>query len=135
MIIFNKEFPTQINGINDIINSIMSEIYLIPDKLMMPRESLRLILDEAITNAMEHGNRWNPEKKISVNIKKTENCINVMISDEGDGFQFSQNFFQVTQPPLKDRGRGIQLIKYLCSAEWQNNGSTINFLIPIKCTQ
>ena len=134
MIIFNKEFPTQINGINDIINSVMSEIYLIPDKLVMPRQSLRLILDEAITNAMEHGNRWNPEKKISVNIKKTENCINVTISDEGDGFQFSKKLFQVMPSPLNERGRGIHLIRFICSAEWQNNGSTVNLLIPIECT-
>lgn len=134
MIIFEKEFPTKMEHKNDIIHSIMCEIFLISGKLMMPRESLKLILDEAIINAMEHGNRWDPGKKISVNIKKTENCISVTISDEGDGFQFSQKLFHNTPPPLNERGRGIHLIKFLCPAEWQNNGSTVNLLIPIECT-
>ncbi len=133
MIKFEKEFPTKKDSINDIIHSIMHEIFLISSKLTMPKESIRLVLDEAIINAMEHGNHWNPEKKISVVIKKTKNCIKVMISDEGDGFQFSKNFFQAP-PPLIERGRGIHLIKFLCPAEWQNNGSTINLLIPIECT-
>ncbi len=132
MIKFEKEFPTKIDCIDDIIHSIMYEIFLISDRLTIPMESIRLILDEAIINAMEHGNLWDPEKKISVIIKKTENSIKVMISDEGDGFQFSKNFFQAP-PSLSERGRGIHLIKFLCSAEWQNNGSTINLIIPIEC--
>lgn len=133
MIKFAKEFPTKKDNINDIIRSITHEIFLISSRFAMPAESIRLVLNEAISNAMEHGNHWNPEKKISVIIKKTESCIKVMISDEGDGFQFLQNFFQ-TPLPLNERGRGIRLIKFLCPAEWQNNGSTINLLIPIKCT-
>ncbi len=133
MIKFAKEFPTKKDNINDIIRSITHEIFLISSRFAMPTESIRLVLNEAISNAMEHGNHWNPEKKISVIIKKTESCIKVMISDEGDGFQFLQNFFQ-TPLPLNERGRGIRLIKFLCPAEWQNNGSTINLLIPIKCT-
>jgi serine/threonine-protein kinase RsbW len=106
----------------------------ISGKLLLPPESLRLILDEAIINAMEHGNRWDPEKKITVNIEQTETCLKVIISDEGEGFQFSRDFYQVRPPAMNERGRGIHLIKFLCSAEWHNNGTTVNLLIPVECS-
>jgi serine/threonine-protein kinase RsbW len=134
MIIFQKEFPT-IKKIKDgIVYSIIQEMNNISGKLLLPLESLRLILDEAIINAMEHGNRWDPEKKITIIIEQTETCLNVIISDEGEGFQFSRDFYQIPQPSINARGRGIHLIKYICSAEWHNNGATINLLIPVECS-
>jgi len=134
MIIFEKNFPTAETLKDGIINSIISEINLISGKLLLPHESLRLILDEAIINAMEHGNRWDPEKKIAVKIEQTGTCIKIIISDEGEGFQFSRDFYKIPHHSINMRGRGIHLIKFLCSAEWQNNGTTVNLHIPVECS-
>lgn len=133
MIIFEKQFPTEKNTNNGIVNSIITEMNKYSGRLLMPEESLRLILDEAIINAMEHGNRWNREKMITVTIEKASSSLKVIISDEGDGFQFSRDFQQEQPSPMRERGRGIHLIKYLCSAEWQDNGATVNLHIPVEC--
>ena len=134
MIIFKKEFPTEKNKKDEIIDSIFTEMNNISGKLLLPHESLRLILDEAIINAMEHGNRWNPEKIITVILEQAQTCLKVIISDEGEGFQFSRDFYQIPPPSMTERGRGIHLIKYLCPAEWHNNGATVNLLIPVECS-
>ncbi len=132
MIIFEKKFPTLKETGQELIYSIIKEIDFNSDKLLINNNELRLILDEAVNNAMEHGNRWDPEKKISVNIKKSPQCIKVTISDEGEGFQFPLESAK-PEPSLSKRGRGIRIIKYLCAAEWHNNGSAIDLLIPIEC--
>ena len=133
MIIFEKKFPTLKETGPELIHSIIKEIDFFSDKLLISNNELRLILDEAIHNAMEHGNRWDPGKKISVNIIKSPGCIKITISDEGEGFQYPIESVKPKPSVLDKRGRGIQLIKYLCPAEWHNNGSAIDLLIPIEC--
>lgn len=133
MIIFKKEFSSAKETRQEIIHSIINEIHIPPDKVLLDNDELRLILDEAVNNAMEHGNRWDPEKKVTVNIKKSPYCVNVSISDEGKGFQLPPESAIPESSGLSVRGRGIRIIRYLCAAEWHNNGSEISLLIPIEC--
>ena len=45
---------------------------------------------EAVNNAIIHGNKKDPEKKVSINIElKDSNCLIVKISDEGNGFDYT----------------------------------------------
>lgn len=134
MIIFKKEFPSAKETSQEIIHSIINEIENPPNKLLMTYDELRLVLDEAINNAMEHGNRWDPGKKVTVNIKKSSDCFHVTISDEGDGFQIPMESHIPETSHLNERGRGIRIIRYFCTAEWHNNGSAINLLFPVECT-
>lgn len=75
---------------------------------------ITVALTEAFTNALEHGNKRNPEKIITVNFEKTSTGLMFGIKDEGEGF----NFHNI--PEIKDDGqekvfpgRGIFLIKTL----------------------
>jgi len=133
MIIFNKEYPTSKETRQEIIYSIINEIKNLSHKLLMDNDELRLVLDEAVINAMEHGNRWDPGKKVTINIKKSPGCVNVTISDEGEGFQIPIESPAPKQSHLSERGRGIRIIRYLCTAEWHNNGSAVNLFFPVEC--
>ncbi|MCB2226392.1 MAG: response regulator [Desulfarculaceae bacterium] len=73
---------------------------------------LKLALVEAVTNAMEHGNRWDQDKQIRVTAEITSGEIQVTIRDEGEGF----DHHSVLNPTanerlLSERGRGVFLIK------------------------
>jgi serine/threonine-protein kinase RsbW len=75
---------------------------------------ISVALTEAFTNALEHGNKRNPEKFITINYEKTSSGLMFNIKDEGEGF----NFHNI--PDIKDDGqekifpgRGIFLIKTL----------------------
>ncbi len=73
-----------------------------------------LLVSEAVTNAMKHGNRWQPEKSITMTVTAKENVVEVTVTDEGEGFDLSQ-----APKPLEDQnllkggGRGLFLIRTL----------------------
>jgi len=50
-----------------------------------PRELARLVR-ELIINCHEHGNRFNPDKKVFVTVSETSDCLVVTVQDEGAGY-------------------------------------------------
>ncbi|HTA81444.1 MAG TPA: ATP-binding protein [Bacteroidia bacterium] len=69
---------------------------------------------EAVNNAIYHGNRSDPNKKIHVGFETTPQTIVFSIRDEGPGFDFN-NLPDPTDPENleKPSGRGIFLMKAL----------------------
>src|SRR5262245_55109129 len=47
---------------------------------------IRLALEEALVNAIKHGNRLDPLKKVHINYKVTTRRFDIAIADEGPGF-------------------------------------------------
>lgn len=77
--------------------------------------NLMTCLNEAITNAIYHGNKQNSEKKIFVNLEVINNKRLVFaVADEGDGFDFS-NIPDPTEPDNLEKltGRGVYIMKKL----------------------
>jgi serine/threonine-protein kinase RsbW len=76
-------------------------------------DRIQLVLSEAINNAVVHGNRENPNKKVFVTAQLNEKILNVTVRDEGEGFDPDS-----LADPLKDEnllkegGRGVYLIKH-----------------------
>ena len=63
---------------------------------------------EAVTNAIQHGNKLNPGKKVEVCYGMTPECLTVSVRDQGSGFQADK----IPDPLesdnlLKPSGRGI----------------------------
>lgn len=74
--------------------------------------NLKLVLHEAITNAMEHGNNWDPAKLVMVKAETSKYEIRVCIQDEGPGFDYAIQANPTDgKEILLERGRGIFLIK------------------------
>ena len=70
--------------------------------------------EEALRNAMVHGNKSHPDKKVKVETEINEKEIILIIEDEGEGFDLEK----VPDPTesenlLKESGRGVYLIKHL----------------------
>ena len=73
--------------------------------------SIRLALEEALTNAMKHGNQMQPEKKVFVKSTIDGSTVTIEITDEGDGFSPDA----VPDPTADENlgrpsGRGVLLI-------------------------
>jgi anti-sigma regulatory factor (Ser/Thr protein kinase) len=88
--------------------------------------NFRLVLDETIQNAILHGNCSNPRKKVSVTIKGHKKKIDMIVTDEGNGFSPSDI------PELKKinktyapHGRGIYLLKRIADVRWNKIGNSI----------
>jgi len=67
-----------------------------------------IALREALTNAIKHGNRLDPEKKVEVALEVGPEAIDIVVEDEGGGFDPA-----AVEDPLapdnllKTQGRGI----------------------------
>lgn len=77
---------------------------------------IMVAVTEGINNASGHGNKYNPEKVVTVELKGNSNYINCKIQDEGMGFN-PENVADPRNPEnlLKDNGRGVFLMKELAN--------------------
>jgi serine/threonine-protein kinase RsbW len=73
---------------------------------------IRLAVNEAVTNAVVHGNKENPDKKVELIASKHKSTLWVSVQDEGTGFD-PDNIKNPTKESklLDDSGRGVFLIK------------------------
>lgn len=75
---------------------------------------IMLTLSEAVNNAITHGNKENPEKKVSIKTRYDRNnaVLSISVEDEGEGFDP-----EAIPDPLKEEnllnegGRGVYLIE------------------------
>lgn len=74
--------------------------------------AIRLSLEEALINAIKHGNKLDPKKRVHVDAKVEGECCWVTIRDEGPGFTRKE----IPDPTLEENlckcsGRGLLLIE------------------------
>ena len=67
-------------------------------------EKLKTAVAEAAMNAMEHGNKYDPDKPVSVNVFVDETAVRVTITDEGGGAPLKPS----TTPDLEAKLAGEQ---------------------------
>lgn len=121
------------------LNSTYQESEKIPDFVTNIQEksqledettgNLMLLLSEAVTNAIVHGNKLDKKKKVEVEVQINSNKIVSTVKDQGDGFEpdVANNPLK-EENLLKDSGRGIFLIKEISdSMDYLDNGTTIRF--------
>ena len=97
--------------------------------------AVKLALEEALSNAVKHGNRCDTSKKITVRYAVTHECAAIIIRDEGEGFCPGE----VPDPTTPERlrmptGRGIMLLRaYMDKVEYRDNGREIFFMKKRSC--
>ncbi|MBK6561939.1 ATP-binding protein [Candidatus Amarobacter glycogenicus] len=67
-------------------------------------ERLKTAVGEATMNAMEHGNRYDPEKPVAIQVRADADELIVSISDHGGG----QPIPEVDTPDLEAKLAGLQ---------------------------
>lgn len=91
--------------------------------------NLMLLLSEAVTNAIVHGNKLDENKKVEVEVQINSEIIISTVKDHGEGFDpQAANDPLKEENLLKDSGRGIFLIKEISdSVDYLDNGTKIRF--------
>lgn len=88
---------------------------------------IELALEEALVNAIKHGNQLDPMKVVRVNYVVSEVIFEIRIEDEGTGFDPTD----IPDPTLPENwertcGRGIHLIKnFMTSVEYVGRGNVV----------
>jgi len=94
-----------------------------------PRDvfGVRLSLEEALVNAIKHGNGMDPNKHVRVSCHIDDELVRIEIEDEGPGF----NPEEVPDPTAEENlerpcGRGIMLMKaFLSRVEYVGRGNLL----------
>lgn len=138
MIVYSNKFLSERDNKKTIISSIRKQLNNIDAEIDIDDFDLNLILDEAVVNAMEHGNSWDPEKNVLVKIYNTGEKVQILIEDEGSGFNYNDldsrdlKWHPGSDTKMNIRGRGIFLLRKLCDIEWINKGNVIKIVLPLK---
>ena len=88
---------------------------------------IRLSVDEAVTNAIKHGNRLSPDKKVRIEFRRSEAGVRIEIEDEGDGFR-PQDVPDCTLDENLDcpTGRGLMLMReFMTRIEYSEKGNRV----------
>ena len=96
--------------------------------------NILIALTEAVNNAITHGNKLDPNKKVNLNMETTTEKVEFTIIDEGPGF----NYNDIPDPTLPENleklsGRGIFLMKSLADeVDFENNGAIIKLKFSLS---
>lgn len=96
-----------------------------------PAETFKLILSEAVTNAILHGNQEDSKKSVHVTVDVTNDTITASVKDEGSGFDPNQKKDPLKEENLLDiGGRGLLIIREFSDhLEFRENGTIIHFRV------
>jgi serine/threonine-protein kinase RsbW len=92
--------------------------------------AVHLALEEAFVNAVTHGNKMSPDKKVRIEYLVNADKIEIFLTDQGEGFDASL----VPDPRWGDNlyktgGRGLFLIRsYMDIVEFNERGNCIRMV-------
>ncbi|MBN2184128.1 MAG: ATP-binding protein [Candidatus Krumholzibacteriota bacterium] len=124
---------SRILGVNRLISFLAAEFGFPPEEC---RVNLPMVMDEVLSNAIEHGNKGNEDLKVHIRIYVSSSRIVIKVEDQGEGFipedvddpRDKENLY-------KGSGRGIYLIKEMMDKVIFKNGGRlieIEKLNPLK---
>ena len=97
--------------------------------------ALKLSLEEAITNAIKHGNKLDPDKHVTIDYSVSEEQVVVEVRDEGGGFR-PDKVPDPTRPENLERpsGRGVMLMKaYMTEVAFSDSGNCVRMVKRRDC--
>ena len=97
---------------------------------------VRLALEEALVNAIKHGNGMDPAKQVRVDCTFDEDRVTIVIEDVGPGFDVGSVPDPTSEENLdKPGGRGIMLMRsFMSRVEYNDSGNRL-LLEKIRATE
>lgn len=92
--------------------------------------AIHLALEEAIFNAIKHGNKFDPEKSVDIDYQITDDKCDIAVADEGAGFSPDSLPDPRDEENLyKPCGRGVLLMRsYMDVVEFNEPGNKVHMV-------
>ncbi len=126
------KLPSNLRSIN-VLDSFVQDLvhqYKISQEV---HGNMLISLTEAVTNAITHGNHYDENKVVQINLQKKSDTIAIRVSDQGCGFDPTS----VPDPTCDENickcgGRGVFLMQRLCDQiQYKDNGRTVEMHFKI----
>jgi len=119
----NIKFTSSFENVNKAVDNIMH--FAESKDYRGNHFNLNLVLRETLNNAVEHGNKNNPELLVYGDFEVADKSILVNIKDQGSGFNWTE-FNNNQKDTCEAGGRGILLCKRLgFKVEFNKKGNII----------
>jgi serine/threonine-protein kinase RsbW len=121
--------PSRPSAIVEVCKKILSELQA-GDFSQEDIFAVHLALEEAFINAIKHGNKMNPDKKVKIDYSVDSDKVEILMTDEGGGFDPNS----VPDPRsgenlYKTEGRGLLLINsYMDVVEFNEQGNRVHMV-------
>ena len=128
--------PSECNAGRDVIDLMLTRL----EQLNWTRRdlfSIRLATEEAVVNAVEHGNQLDADKQVHIVCRISDDTAFIQITDEGPGF----NPDAVPDPTDEDHlecpgGRGVMLMRnFMTKVDFNESGNQVTLLKKKSCSQ
>jgi len=108
--ILQENLPTDLSSVNPFVEKVTQKLLLFTassDDIF----KIKLALEEALTNAMRHGNAMDASRDVTVRIEADKGAVTIDVHDRGNGF----DFLHVPDPTTSVRpsGRGVYLMRQI----------------------
>ena len=122
----NEEIPSEVEAGRDVLQAMLSQLETLG---WSERDvfGIHLSVEEALVNAIRHGNQLQPEKLVRFECRLSPESLWVRISDEGEGFD-PADVPDPTDPEQLEApsGRGIMLMRnFMSKVDFSNGGTTV----------
>jgi serine/threonine-protein kinase RsbW len=124
-----KVLPTRLEAIRDAEGDVMDRL----ERLGYDEDhqfAIRLAFEEALVNAMKHGNGMDPSRKVTLAYRVSPECIQIHVRDEGTGFDPCCVPDPTTDENLqRPCGRGIMLMRsYMDTVRYDCRGKEVQMV-------
>jgi serine/threonine-protein kinase RsbW len=121
-----KTIPSDRDQTHSLVELIISQL---ESKNWDSREQfqIQLAVEETLTNAIEHGNKRDPNKIVKVECEISDEEFHIVVEDEGKGFQ-RETIIDCTQDDRLElpRGRGVMLIEsFMSEVDYGGRGNIV----------
>ena len=121
--------PSRLPEAPPVIEAILEQVrqHQYPEQAVF---GVRLALDEALSNAINHGNGGDPAKQVTVEYSVTDQQLHITICDEGGGFEPEG----LPDPTLDENltrpcGRGVMLMRaYMSDVQFNKAGNCVTLV-------
>lgn len=92
--------------------------------------AIRTAFEEAVANAVTHGNKGDPAKGVTVELVVNDAKVEMTISDEGPGFDVTRlEDPTAEQNIMKEFGRGVMLIRsFTDEVQFNDTGNRVRLV-------
>jgi serine/threonine-protein kinase RsbW len=130
--LYTLQLPSKYESITQ-LEALIEEV---ADKYQVTEDvfaNMMTCLNEAVTNAIVHGNKQDPDKKVFINVEANTKRVIWTVTDEGEGFDYN-NLADPTAPDRLEEltGRGVFILKHLadqCIFNARGNEVELHFKI------
>jgi serine/threonine-protein kinase RsbW len=134
--VYEREFPSEPHLIPAVVHRLAQFLVDAGFASKEQRNPLSLCFDEALKNAVLHGNESVASRLVSIVVYRCADCFWVVVGDEGGGFDpedipdpFDENGL------WRESGRGVHLMRHYATAlEFWGGGSTLALRFPLADT-